>query len=268
MIRTGAPKVFANDRDLGEFSVIVEETEGFESAPAYGWRTEETFGDAGAVLLDDAPVINARSLRVHGVLLADTIAELQQRKDALTTWFNADELRLRTRFMPTRQFRARRQRLEFASIRPQMRAVDCRSRVVIECIAPIPYSEDRSALSVGFTTTPGMCPLGTAYTEPEIVIHGPSTNPIITQRTAWGEVVGSMQLTVTLAASNDYVRILCKEKVIYTSINQVVTKATAILIAGHFMRLEPRHAEPAAGLYPTLEVTQGQGEAIYPRRWA
>lgn len=125
---------------------------------------------------------------------------------------------------------------------------------------------DRLGSVVGFGATRTEIPLGTAASGGYVYIHGAATNPVLRYRSMSGEIQGSMTFTVTLTSS---------EALEIDLISQAVTKISSgtrtdglsLWTAGDFFGLDPADADGEGEVWPTLEVSAGNGELRYRRRW-
>jgi hypothetical protein len=152
---------------------------------------------------------------------------------------------------------------------PQYLPGDPVSRLTLRFLATDPMRYDKQFSQVGLGTGRAICPLGTVPSAPLLRIYGQPTSPFtITLRDVGGVSRQVMGITLTLGA-NDYLEIDCDAQTITKVVSGTPSNAmdTWTTNADGFLILDPHDGSYAEGGWPTLELSTGQGLALYRKAY-
>ena len=144
--------------------------------------------------------------------------------------------------------------------------------VTVKVLCDDPTWRDVQPYYVGCPTaaTRYALPLGTAPTNAIINVMGAATNPIVTYRNAAGDIVWQLTFTITLAATNDWLKIDTAKGRLTKSLSGTVTSAYDVLTSGQtdFPRpFDPQDGDVTTTQWPTLEISSGSMESLFWKRW-
>lgn len=130
-----------------------------------------------------------------------------------------------------------------------------------------------SSVALAAAATRYQVPLGTAPS-PAIIriqaVGSNAVNPVVTIRDAAGVAQITLTFTVTLVAGEDFLDIDCERGVLELSDNGVRSNANSLLTGGSEdfpFALQPAWGDREGGFWPTVEVSAGQGEVLYAKRY-
>ena len=241
---------------------------GPRDGPDIGGPTAPVLGRVGHVTLSDAPPGKPRTLRFHGIQVAETVQDLVGGGgllDRLKRLVYDGVVRVRTGDMTDREYLGTC-RLVVGPVGPWRTMHAHTVQLVFTCDDPL--AQSLAPVTVGFAGGATECPLGTAVSSPLIRIGDIATNPVVTCRDHLGRVVQTMGFTATLGAGA-WLEIDCEQQ---TIVDQAGAQQAATLTSGDFLELNPfdapREALTNGGPWPTLEVsTGGLASAEYHKRY-
>lgn len=262
-----------NDRDFAALGVTIERVTGLLDAPDVTYPTEHVPGCIGTVLLSDTPETGDRPIEAKGMLVADTPDELFARVGILKQWIRGRVLEIRSIHAPTVFYRGRYRSCRVREYDPQFgthlpggkAAADLTLRIV--CDDPRGYGADDTVIA--FAQTPTPVPQGTAAAEPVIRVMGPATNPMLTYRNAAGDVRGQHGVTWAVA-SGEFVEFHTPNRTILLYASGAITNLLPNETPGaayDFITFDPADGDPSVEAWPTIEVSVGTAEALYPRTY-
>ena len=130
-----------------------------------------------------------------------------------------------------------------------------------------------SSVALAAAATRYQVPLGTAPSPPIIRIQAVGSNavnPVVTIRDAAGVAQITLTFTVTLVSNEDFLDIDCERGVLELSDNGVRSNANSLLTSGSAsfpFSLQPAWGDREGGFWATVEVSAGQGEVLYAKRY-
>jgi hypothetical protein len=199
-----------------------------------------------------------------------TMAAALTKLDALRATLSEGEVAVRTTYAPDRYCLAILETQDGEHRVPQRvngMVIVALSFLVKDGVA-FRLQPDGYALSTARTS----CPIGTAPSPPDIVLHGNGatlTAPIIRIRNAAGDIVQTMGFTGI--GATDYLLIDCLRTTITKAVGSVKTDATSLWNSGDFPLLQPTDGWVEGGIYPTVELTATAGTPVgvinYRRRY-
>lgn len=259
--------LFLNDFDTYRLGFVVERFEGPGSSARLDYRTQGVPGRMGGVLLDPAPIVPNRTIRIVGALEAATPALARSNLEQLRARFNRGLLEVRFSDQMDRVWFARRVQGIHDAERGQVRHRILRYTVELESCDAYAYATQATVTTLVATRT--SLPLGTAPSAPVISLMGSGTDPVVTYRRADGTVAQTLSFVGLTLGSNDFLEVDAEAQVITLSTNGVRTSGNALKSAGRFFGLDPADGDAAASDWPTLEVTGvTQGAVLYRKAYA
>jgi|GEM_PF-3612460 len=258
--------VYVNEFDLARLGFVVENVPELRSGASMRYQEATAPGMAGNLLLSALPQMGSRPITVRGVLRASSAAALLAAHDELQERLQAGDIEVRVVDAMDRFLVCRYRDRSITPIDPQFLNTTHRCDFVLEAVDPLWYDRDPVPLAA---PTGGLirCLLGTAPIWPVIHLMGAATNPVITLKNAAGDTVGTMTLTVTLAAG-DYLVIDCGAGTITKYVSGAATDGLSQLTAGDFPVISPENGDAVAGALPTLSVSAGSLAVFYRRGYA
>jgi hypothetical protein len=254
----GTSVLYVNDYDTALLGLVVETVTGYGDTPGLTRLTRGFYGRAGLAVTAPNPTLAPRVITVTGTLLASTVAAFNTALDALKALF-ASTAEVRLSSDATRCWTVDLTDLKLSPL-PGPQLITPASGIALTLTALDPYGYDVNWTAVALGAVAQVAPLGTAPSAPLLRLSGAATNPVVTVRNAQGVAVGSIGLTLTLAAG-DFVELDCDAMTIAKSVSGSVTDALTTLASGDWPLLNP--ADGAV----TVEVNSGTGEALYRKAW-
>lgn len=258
--------IYLNEFDLARLGYVVESIPELDGGASMRYAVASPPGAAGNLLLSPLPQMGSRVLTVKGYLRASTAAGLLAAYDELQDRLQAGDAEFRVINRPGRFMVVRYRDRSVTPLDPQFLSTAHRCDFVLEAVDPLWYDRDPVPVSAPAGAV-ARCPIGTAPVWPMIHIMGAGSNPVLTLKNAAGDTVGSMTLTITLAAG-DYLVIDCGAGTITKYVNGVASDGLALLTAGDFPVISPEHGDVVTGALPTLSISAGSFVAFYRRGYA
>lgn len=260
--------MYVNGYDTSRLGLIVEQVDGWMDGLTAQQRVSKLPGRVGAIPLAPDTETTPRTITITGVLWPkpESLAAVRQALLDLKERMGRGLLEVAFVDQPDKFVHALLQQHGVMATRPQFASPWSRVSLTLFCPDPLIYAQQASA--IGVSANRNTIPLGTACSTPTIRIMGPAVNPVLTYRKADGTVRQTMGFTVTLG-TNDYLEIDCELMQVsqYQAGVGAQNNAASLWTSGDFPLFDPQDGDPVAGVWPTLEVSAGTGEALYRRAW-
>lgn len=210
---------------------------------------------------------------ISGLISAASLAAAMTQLDALRSLLGEGEVRIRTAYAPDRWCHGFCETFEGVPFQTQV----LNGQVMVKMLFTVAEGvavrtvPDAYALSTGRA----FCPIGSAYCLPIIILSNggvttPVVNPVITLRSANGEVAQTMSFTGSIGA-NDFWRVDCSRAIITQSLAGVTSDGLSLWTAGDFIVMRPADANFELGSWASLELSATSGvpvgQASYFRRF-
>lgn len=259
--------VYVNDYPLERLGFQVERPIGGRDVPQHDFASVPVMGRSGTLVLDPRPRTQGRTVELVGILVQDTAAQLRDALDALRERLGNGQVELRTAERTDVFCLARLQSFQATPLDNRTEYTTTAVHISAKLWAEDSWWFDHSPLIVGApAATRVACPTGSVPVAPITQILGSATNPILTLRNAAGDALGTLGITLTLAAT-DFLEIDHWAQTITKVVSGVASDGIALLSSGSFLTLDPTDGDRLAGSFPTLEVSAGQLMVQYRRVW-
>lgn len=226
----------------------------------------------GVFLASERPRIGARSGRVEGVIVQETMAECEESLQTLKDSLAERMFELIQVHAPTRAYYG----VLAGPVRGQLAHPgddDGIAAVAFDYLCPDPYAVDLDQTEVtGVAGERVAVPQGTGPTFPFVRINGPTVGTTITLalRDKTRNPIGAMVIVLLGALTVD-------DAILISTIDGgdiwlwdagVVSDATPLLSANYsFPVILPRYADRVGGALATIETDDGTIAIVSPRRW-
>ena len=260
----GGSVLYVNDTDTSTLGLIVSSVTGLGDVPQVTLRSRERYGWAGAMEATVLAKQGMRTLTVTGIVKATSVATLETNLDALKLLcFPNVTCRVRFANNANREWVAKLTDFVVTPLGSGGQFVNPWQAVSLKFLCPDPFGYDLSNTVIGSITNAGdtACAVGTAPSRPVLRCTGAATNPLWTYKNAGGTTITTLQLTITVAAS-DWVEVDSYNMTIRKSVSSVITDALSTLSTGDFIVLDPKD-----GPNPTLRCSVGTGQATYKKAY-
>lgn len=213
-----------------------------------------------------------RELQIAGTIRSTTVQLLRDAEHQIRDLLHSGNLTIQVNdgSTPTRIVRGSLRTLAISPLVPSLSGLAVRVAASFLCGDPTWRSLDPYFVAAPTAATRYSLPLGTAPSNPIINIMGSSTNPVITYRNAAGTAVWTLTITLTLAATNDWLKLDCTRGTITKSVDGTVTTVYDVLTSGQsdFPRaFDPQDGDYTTSQWPTIDCSSGSAEAIYHKRY-
>lgn len=255
--------MYVNDFDTSGLGLIVERVEGWLDAPTTQDRVTQLPGRVGAVILAPEAETAPRTITITGVIRRTSNTLVRRATEELQERLSRGTVEIRFVDDVEKMVLARCQAFQVPSGPAQFFNPYNRVSITLFCPDPLVYSLPGTV--VAFTSKQRLL-LGNAVSAPTIRIYGAVTNPVLTYRDSRGVVKQTMSFTATLGAF-DYLEIDSELATVTLYTNGVASNGITLWSAGDFIVGDPQDGDPANGVWPSLEVSGGSGEALYRRAW-
>lgn len=244
--------LYVNDVDVATLGLTVgTPLTGAADGPEIRASTAPILGRMGHLALTDSPPAAPRRITVSGRQKAATTGALLDLEDRLKRVVHDGIVRVRLGDRPDREWEARGRMF----VRP-IGGWQARTAQDVDLIfeADDPIAQAIAPRTVSFAGGPTECPLGTAVSQPVILIGDGATNPVVTLRDHRGQVIHAMGFVAAIGAG-EWFEINCETQ---TIVDQDGTNQAATFDGEtEFIELNPYHAGSFTGPWPTLEVSSG-----------
>lgn len=159
------------------------------------------------------------------------------------------------------------ERLGLTTIGHPVAPTDLRVTLRLACLESYWQAVEPSSRVLGATRATLV--LGTAPSTPIIRIMGSATNPVVTYRDAGGTAQRTITLTITLAATTDWIDLDMRTRKITKYLSGVVTNGyTTMSTTSNFpFAFDPQDGDFFTSAWPTLEVSAGTGIAYWNKAY-
>lgn len=252
-------QAWVNGRDLAGFGLTVANVAGTRDWAATA-PSDAHLGRAGVLRTGADRTEAARSLTLTGIIDGVTAAAITTNVRNLIAWCGRGIVELTLAADPLVKYYVE---LRGSQLPPPTGGqwIARWNQVTLTFAALSPRGVFRCELPYRLTTARTAIPLGSAISAPLIRAWSYTSPLVVTTRDAAGRVVNTFTVAYTLGSGNDSVVIDCHERTIYRASAGVLVLGQD-LIKGEFPILDPRHGQPEAGLWPTVDLSTGVGELI------
>lgn len=221
--------------------------------------------DTYGVVYGRRPYVKGRTLALSGWLVGVSTQDRENKEAALESATAGRLVRLEIDTGTTWRRVAWGYQTGFNSETVQRSFLSIVTRVTIGFLCPAGAWSDELPIPYGFDATP--TPLGVVWAPvaPIWRVMGPATNPVLNVFGVNGRATASSTFSGTWGAS-DYLEIDSRSGRMEQSLSGTWSDAVAVLLGDSAPILDPRDADPDAGLAHLASVSAGTGLAIYPMR--
>lgn len=239
---------------------------GLDDIPTLGLSVATLPGREESVVTSPVRTIEPGEAVITLACTAASLNDLETKRIALGNLLTTGELTLTHARRPGRQRRAWLVSAPVSyGIGPEARApVYEEVGVRVRLLAPW---EDATAQSVDFTTSATTLPMGTLPSLPVITITasgGTVTDPVVTIKDGGGSTVATLSPDIAIA-SGDAWQVNVRTNQVRKRVSGTWSNAIDTLGDTRLPRLLTSWV--VGGVSPTIEVTSGNGNASYRRRW-
>lgn len=268
------PSLYLSGRSLEALGFRVETIKGPWDLPAVTDPVIAIPGRMGRMRTGQAADVAMRDIVIAGLVEESTTlrtnADLESKLETLKALFAIGLLEVGRVNQMNRLYVTRTVGFEATVRGAALAGVTAELTVHLQAIDPLAYDAALSIIGFGATRVP--IPVGSAPSGGLLRIMGPATNPVITVRRLTGDVVHTLGLTRTLAAT-DYEEIDLDLMRLTRFVSGVTTSDANAATSGDIedFSFSPEDGDALAGQYPTLECSgltgDGNCEICYRRAW-
>lgn len=255
--------LYVNDVDVATLGVAVTRSvRGAWDGVEVRQPAAPVLGRLGRLALTDTPPALPRQIVALGRQEAADTATLQGLEDRLKRLVQDGIVRVRVGDRSDREWEARG-RIRITPLAAWQTRTAQDVELVFDCDDPV--AQATADTVVDFSGGATACPLGTAPSAPIIRIGDTVTNPVVTLRDRFGQVVQTMGFTISIGAG-EWLDIDCEAQTIVDQ--DGANQASTFDGSTEFIELNPYDGAGTSGPWPTLECSGG-GLAIaeYRKRW-
>lgn len=262
--------LWLNDLDASTLGFTLTGAPSLLDAAPRTARTLAIPGRYGEWLSASAPIVNARTLRLSGVVYGTSLAEGLGMWDRVKAHVGEGLVDIKHAWAPDRVLRGT---LIDAPGGPGQRAWLGHLDASLEFLLADPFAYDLEPQLIGFGATPVALPLGTAPSVGQnwwsaiITITGAATTPTLTYSDAAGNTISTMVFTWS-PTINDAIEIDVGRGLVTRIASSVRSNGMADVTAGwEFPRLAPSDGDWYTSAWPRLAVSTGSATIRYYRAW-
>ena len=263
--------LWINGRDVGrDFGFVVEKFPEWGAFQTINPGAEALLGRAGVMRTMGTLPPAARTFTVEGSFIGTSASDLRTKVAEFFRWVRFGELyELETALAPGRLLFVVPQDTSFALAGPQLlsRSTD-KGTLQFQLFSPLFYEKTYQVYG-GPSGTRIMPVLGNFPSAPEVLLSGPIgvINPSVSLYRANGSLIKTVSYTVTLA-TDDYLRIVNDEMLVYKVLNGVITDDPSIAPFGDpFFSFNPADGDPVNGRYPYIVGNNCTVQVLLRRLW-
>lgn len=266
------PDLSVNGRALAGLSCYVMELGDLRSRASHKYPVVPLWGRAGGWAT--WPSVAGRIVTVVARLVpsANTVAARVAAELVLKDWCgNAGLARLTVDegTTPVLTIDAYLEEMTLAPIGHPLTAVVSEVQMRWHAPDPLWWAETDMVVAAPAVNTRYAIPLGSAPSTPVIRVMGAATNPVVTIRDSGGTARTTLTMTATLL-STDYLDFDCRSGALTKYTSGVASSLIGSLSStGELFpfALNPAWGDHANARWPTLEVSAGQAELLYAKRY-